>query len=331
MPYTFALVGQTASGKNRLAVEAVEALARLGGPSLEIISLDSMKVYRHMDLGTAKPDAALRARVPHHLLDVVEPSERFDAGRYVALAKEAEARIRARSALPLYVGGTGMYLHFLVYGHFEGPGSDPRVRKRLHALAEAEGSQALHRRLAELDPASASRLHANDLKRLVRALEVYELTGKPLSEVQREERPRSDVALYLYGVRWPRELLDARINRRTAQMFAAGWVDEVRTVRDEHGGFGPQAREALGYREILHWLDTPPEAREVPDEAHLEALVAQRTRRFARRQMTWFKRFPLAWLDLDETSATEQQRAAHAEQLAHAWHATLRHHRINGD
>lgn len=301
-PIVLALVGQTASGKNRLAVEAVEQ-AQL---PVEIVSLDSMKVFRRMDIGTAKPSADLRARVPHHLLDVVDPWEYFDAARYFELFAAVEADIRARGKVPLVVGGTGMYLQLLAHGHFDGPSADSAVRHRLRAEVEAHGSASLHARLQQFDPASAARIHPNDAKRLIRAVEVFELTGRPISAVQTQfDRPRDDVHLALFGLRWDKERLARRINARCREMFAAGWIEEVRAIRDETPGFGPQAGDALGYREILWHL-----AGEW-DLDKTEREVARRTRQFAKRQLNWFRRFPIRWFDLQPDISDSP--AAHAE------------------
>ncbi len=295
-PLVLALVGQTASGKNRLSVDAVTA-AQL---PIEIISLDSMKVYRLMDIGTAKPSPELRARVPHHLIDVVDPWDCFDAARYFESAHRAEAEIRGRGRVPMYVGGTGMYLQMLVHGHFEGPGADEAVRHRLRAELDDIGPAAMHARLAACDAEAARRIHPNDAKRLIRALEIFELTGRPISAVQTQfDRPRDDVALKIFGLRWEKERLARRINARCREMFAEGWVEETRQIRDHTPGFGQQAAEALGYREILwhlagEWTLDKTE-REVP----------RRTRQFAKRQMTWFRRFPIEWVDLGDGLADD--------------------------
>ncbi|MGE3853921.1 MAG: tRNA (adenosine(37)-N6)-dimethylallyltransferase MiaA, partial [Planctomycetota bacterium] len=312
-PLILALVGQTASGKNRAAVEAVTS-ANL---PVEIISMDSMKLYRGMDVGTAKPDAGLRARVPHHLVDVADPHEYFDVARWFAQATEAESAIRARGNVPAYVGGTGMYLHLLVHGHFDGPGADAALRDALRAEIADVGLAALHARLAEVDPAAAARIHPNDEKRIIRALEVHALTGTPISQQQTQaQAPRTDVRFSLCGLRWATPVLDARIDRRCAEMFAAGWIDEVRRIASG-AGFGQQAREALGYREILEHLAAPGRS-----EAETLALVQQRTRRFARKQMTWFRRFgeAIRWFDLDPATASAESVGA---EVAAVWRSAI--------
>jgi tRNA dimethylallyltransferase len=289
------LLGPTASGKTGLALEAAAA----SGAS--ILSMDSMLVYRGMDVGTAKPTPQERARVPHHLIDLVGPEERYDVQRYLADFGEADATVAAEGGRALVVGGTGFYLQALVHGVFDGPPVDADVRARLEARAEAEGSPALHAELSGVDAASADRIHPNDRKRVVRALEVWEQTGRPLSDWQTEwgwtgeERPGRPRRLI--GLRRPEADLDARIGARTRAMLDAGWVEEARRIRDG-SGFGPTAIQALGYREALAVAD----GQLTRDEA--EERIAQRTRRFARKQGTWLRRFPeIEWVDAKAPSA----------------------------
>ncbi len=289
------LVGCTAAGKTALSLALAE---RLGA---EILSMDSMQVYRGLDVGTAKPGPADRARVPHHLLDLVDPDERYDVQRYLADFEAAEAAVRARGRVPLVVGGTGFYLQAILYGLFEGPAVDLALRARLVARAASEGLGALHAELAHADPPSARRIHPNDEKRVVRALEVLEQTGRPLSEWQtewaREGRARAGRPRRIVGLARAEPGLSARIAERTSAMLAAGWVEEARRVRSGPG-FGPTAIQALGYREVLALAD---------GQATLEetaARIALRTRQFARRQRTWFRRFPeIQWIDPESADA----------------------------
>ena len=284
------LVGPTAAGKSELALELCE---RAGA---ELVSLDSMLVYRGMDVGTAKPGAAMRARVPHHMLDLVEPSERYDVQRFLADLRPRLSDIERRGRRVLFVGGTAFYLKALTHGLFAGPPADLELRARVAARVAAEGGDAAHARLSMVDARAAARIHPNDTRRLVRALEVWEQTGRALSDWQREwgwrpgdearGRPRR-----LVGVDRPPAELDARILRRVERMLATGWVEEARAIR-AGAGFGPSAVQALGYREVLELAD----GRLTRDECR--ELVARRTRRFARRQRTWYGKFPeLRWLD----------------------------------
>lgn len=279
------LAGPTASGKSAIALE----VARAGGA--EILSLDSMLVYRGMDVGTAKPTPAERALVAHHLIDLVEPQVSFSVHDWLASAEACLADVRARGRRALFVGGTALYLKALVAGLFRGPDVDRELRAELERRWELEGAAALYGELARADPTSAARLHPNDRKRVVRALEVWLQTGSPLSswqtqwgnggEAQPEQRPHAIVALAIE----PREL-DVRIARRVRAMLAAGWVDEVRAIL-ARGGFGPTARQALGYAEVIALA----EGRK--DEGEAEARIALLTRRFARKQRTWLRRFHL--------------------------------------
>lgn len=297
------LVGPTASGKSELAVELAERL------EAEVCSLDSMAVYRGMDVGTAKPSAEERTRVPHHLFDLVDPRERYDASRYKADAERVAAALMSGGKRALFVGGTAFYLKILVHGLFQGPPPDLALRRAIEERAERLGAEALHTELQGRDPASAERLHPNDVRRVVRALEVLEQTGKPLSAWQTEwrgapSRPHRIVALGLDP-----DSLDERIRARTRAMLAAGWIEEVRAIQAQ-GGFGPTARQALGYGEILDVLEGRSE------EGKLAALIALRTRQFARRQRTWLKHFAgLRWLAAE---APREERLERAQSLLSA-------------
>lgn len=271
------LTGTTASGKNRVGVTLAEAL---GG---EIISLDSMKVYREMSVGTDKPDLELRRRIPHHMVDILDPQDGMNLHRYVEVAHQARQDVRDRGALPIVVGGTALYLNGFLRGVFVGPEADPNFRRGLRAEAQVLGVSALHKRLESVDPSAATRIHPNDYKRVERALEVYALTGRPISALQDQwSRPPSG-PYRLFILTWPRDVLDDRINRRVDAMFERGFLDEVQRVLD-NGGFGRESSQALGYREAIQHLDGEITLREAQD------LAKRRTRRFARRQLTWFRR-----------------------------------------
>ncbi len=293
-----ALVGPTASGKSAVALAVAE---RAGA---EIVSMDSMLVYRGLDVGTAKPSAAERARVPHHLVDLVEPSERYDVQRYLRDARAAVRAIRARGRRALFVGGTGFYLKALVRGLFEGPPVEPALRAELEERARALGPDALHAELAAVDPDAAARLHPNDVRRVVRGLEVWRQTGRRLSDWQREWSAGAGRARVLVGLERGPDELERRIRARTRAMLDAGWADEARAVR-ERDGFGPSARQALGYAEALRLADGELE------RAAAEELIALRTRQFARRQRTWFRHFPdIRWIDAGRADVVPETLAA---------------------
>jgi tRNA dimethylallyltransferase len=280
--------GQTASGKERLALEVS---AQLGG---EIISADSMKVYLEMDIGTAKPSAEQRAATVHHLLDVADPGETFSTAVWARRAEEAILDIARRGRVPIISGGTPLYLKALLEGMFEGPAANDAIRQRLTAESDAGGTAALHARLAGVDTAAAARIHPNDLRRIVRALEVWELTGTPISELQKQwgtQRPRWRPLVV--AVRRQRDDLTCRIEQRVQRMLDAGLIEETRRLVARPGGLAQGPRQALGYAEVLEFLDG-----KLTREELLPAIVAH-TRQFARRQTTWLTRFPdVVWLDI---------------------------------
>jgi len=281
------ITGQTASGKERLAAEVA---ARLGG---EIISADSMKVYRSMDIGTAKASAEQRAKAPHHLLDVADPGETFSTARWLELAEAAIRDTRARGRVPVVSGGTPLYLKALLEGLFEGPSADAGVRAHLRDEADRCGTPALHERLSEVDPAAAERIHPNDLRRIVRALEVWELTGTPISDLQEQWGSRTtDYRPLVVAIRRDSGDLTSRITERVGRMIDAGLVDEVRALAARTAGLAKGPRQALGYAEVLDFLDG-----RLTAEALAPAMIAH-TRQFARRQMTWLRRFEgIEWLN----------------------------------
>lgn len=282
------LVGPTASGKTELSLALAE---RLGA---ELVSLDSMQVYRGMDIGTAKASAAERERVPHHMLDLVDASERYDVQAFQRDLLDVLADLESRGVVPLFVGGTAFYLKALTEGIFDGPPVDEAVRAALEAEYVAVGGEVLHRRLAELDPASAGRIHANDRKRLIRALEVHAQTGRSLSDWQREwgwhgvsRAPRRRT---LVGLEVPRDALAERIEARIEAMLDAGWCAEALRVRASCG-FGPTAIQALGYAEALQLADGE------LTRAEFVERVSAKTRQFARKQRTWYRKFDdLTWI-----------------------------------
>jgi tRNA dimethylallyltransferase len=293
------VVGPTAVGKTAFALDLAEELGA------DIVSLDSMQVYRRMDVGTAKPSAADRARVPHACLDLVEPSTRYDVSRYLEDARSALADARARGRRALFVGGTGFYLKALAAGLFGGPSTDLALRARLNERALQEGSAALHAELARVDPPSAVRIHPNDAKRVVRALEVLAQTGRPLSDWQRQwGRARDgEPPLRLVGLSLPGDEHERRIVARVEAMLAGGWVEEVRSIRATVG-FGPTAIQALGYRDVLALADGA-----LTREACLERVV-RHTRQFVRRQRTWFRSFAeIRWLDPRAAGVLAEARA----------------------
>lgn len=297
------LIGPTASGKSALALRVAEAAGA------ELVSLDSMLVYRGMDVGTAKPTRAERERVRHHLLDLVLPHEDFDVARFQAELVRALEDAERRGARVLFVGGTGFYLKVLLERMFEGPAVDRELRARIEARCATEGNVALHAELARVDAPSAARIHANDTKRLVRALEVFEQTGRALSAWQTEwssfGAASAGRARKLAGLELPVPELDRRIAERTRAMLDAGWADEALAI-ETAGGFSKTAIQALGYREVLEL------AHGRATRADTEAQIALATRQFARRQRTWYRKFPeTAWFpaaEAGENASAEDAR-----------------------
>ncbi len=277
-PPAIALLGATASGKTALALD----WARDGG--FEVVSIDSALVYRGLDIGAAKPDAAARAAVPHHLLDLRDPHEAYSAAELAADARVAMDAIRGRGRVPLLVGGTGLYFRALLRGLSELPEADPATRASLAEEHHALGTRMLHERLARLDPVAAARIHPNDPQRVLRALEVVALTGRPLSAQQRAARARCPYRVLKLALMPPRAVLHARIAARFDAMLDAGFLDEARRLRAAPG-FDPDrpALRAVGYRQAFRHLDG------ATDAASFRAEALAATRQLAKRQTTWLR------------------------------------------
>lgn len=293
-PPLLVLLGPTATGKTALALHLAPPLGA------EVVSADSAMVYRHLDVGTAKPSAEERRRVPHHLVDVVPPDRRFSVAEFVRAARAAVADILARGRVPLVVGGTGLYIRALVEGYplerVPVP-PDPALRERLQEEARRHGPEHLHRRLAALDPDAAARIHPRDLKRVIRALEVLAHGARPARDVPPEATPWRVLKL---GLTCPRPALYRRIDRRTEAQFAAGFVEEVRRLLAM--GYRPEdpGLQVLGYRHVVAHL----RGRLSREEAI--ALTQRDTRRYAKRQLTWFRRERgVRWIDVEGRSPEE--------------------------
>ncbi len=297
------ILGVTASGKGRLAFDLAESLGA------EIISIDSMKVYRRMDIGTAKPPKEVRQRIKYHLIDIVEPSESFSVGAFLEAAMSAIEQIKSRNKPVIAVGGTALYIKALLYGLFEGPGTDERIRAELKERAQAEGLIELHRQLEKIDPVAAERIHPNDSKRIIRALEVYALTGKPISNLQQQWNKRNTQYAIrntvnnwtIIGLRREKTEESKRINSRVKKMIAAGFVDEVKSLLAEEKPLSKQARCAIGYAEIIEYMNGQITLEEATE------LIKKNTRRLAKNQRTWFKTFKsVHWLDIEPDEPPEK-------------------------
>jgi tRNA dimethylallyltransferase len=271
------LTGPTGSGKSEFALRLAEARGA------EIIAMDSMTLYRGLDVGTAKPTPEERRRVPHHLIDALAPWESANVAWWLDRAIDCCRDIESRGRQVFFVGGTPLYLKALLHGLFEGPPVDAELRQRLESEARDDGTR-LHARLAEVDAPTAARLHPNDLRRVVRALEVWESTGRRMSDLQREwqDEPASEM-LRCWWIDRPRDDLYARINARVERMMAAGWPEEVRTLLQLERPLSRQASQALGYAEVRDYVEGK------SDRESTIALIQLRNRQFAKRQLTWFR------------------------------------------
>jgi tRNA dimethylallyltransferase len=287
------LCGPTAAGKTALALDLAGRLP------FEAISADSRQVFRGMDIGTAKPTLSERQRLPHHLLDVADPGESFSAADFVRLARPVVAALAAAGKRPLLVGGTGLYIRALTEGLLDAPAADPFLREALRKVEAEEGEGTLHRRLCDRDPEAAARIHPRNLVRIIRALEVLELSGQRISEMQRAhafgERP---FRLLKIGVMPAREELMRRIDLRAERMLAEGLLEEVRGLLAQGYGAQSKAMRTIGYREMAQHLG---------GELSLDEALARiktETRRYAKRQLTWFRADPsIIWVDSSEESA----------------------------
>ncbi len=284
------LTGPTATGKSEAGVMVAE---RLRG---EIVSADSMLIYRGMDIGTAKPTRKDMRGIPHHMIDIVDPDEDYSAALFQKQARNVIANIHKRNKLPILVGGTGLYIRAVIDDYdFSGIGGDQYLRDRLFKEAEENGSGVLHKRLSAVDPGTASKLHPKDIRRIIRALEVYYFTGKPISSYQRVRCSNSLYKIVMFGLFMEREKLYRRIEQRVDKMIASGLIEEVRGLLQR--GFHKElnSMRGLGYKEISGYL---------AGESSLERavdLLKRNTRRFAKRQLTWFRRDErIKWCDIEK-------------------------------
>jgi tRNA dimethylallyltransferase len=290
------ILGVTASGKGRIGFDLARDM------DAEIISIDSMKVYRRMDIGTAKPSREARKGVEYHLIDVAEPSDSYSVGIFIDQAQCAIEQTKSRKKNIVAVGGTALYIKALLYGLFEGPGSDEQIRNELRKRAEVEGLAEMHRELSQIDPAAAERINPNDRKRIIRALEVYRITGKSISGFQRQwEQARMKHDWTIIGLRREKDDASGRINRRVKKMIAAGLVDEVKALLAEEKPLSQQARCAIGYSEIIDYLNGETSLEDAAE------LIKIHTRRLAKSQRTWFRTFrAVNWLDIEADEPSER-------------------------
>ena len=283
------VVGTTASGKTDLAIAIAE---RISG---EIISADSVQVYREFDRGTGKPSAEEKARAPHHMIDICDPHDAIDAARFVALADRAIADVRSRGGVPIVCGGTFLWARALLLGLAPIPAGDESIRCELRAIADSQGVESLHAMLRDVDPESAGRLHANDFVRVSRALEVFRLSGKPLSVWHREHAFKETRHPHrLIGVDQPRDALDARIRARVELWMSAGWVADVQSLIDR-GYLSTRAMGSVGFAEIAKAIEVASQSSTPINVEELTEQIIRKTRVFARRQRTWLRDENVTW------------------------------------
>jgi tRNA dimethylallyltransferase len=306
-PAKILILGVTASGKGRVAFELAENMGA------EIVSIDSMKVYRRMDIGTAKPPKEARQQIRYYLIDMVEPSESFSVGKFLDLAYDAIEQITSRNKHIIAVGGTALYIKALLYGLFEGPAADQQIRAELKKRVETEGLTHLYQELTQVDPIAAERISPKDAKRIIRALEVYQLTGKPISSFQKQwdslavagtatdDRGQKNHEWTIIGLRRDKTEESRRVNARVKKMIADGLVDEVKSLLAEEKPLSPQARSAIGYAEIIDCLNGRYSLEEAVE------LIKRNTRRLAKHQRTWFKTFRnVNWIDIKPDESAEK-------------------------
>ena len=289
------ILGPTAVGKTEIAIQLAQHL------DAEIVSLDSRQIYREMDIGTAKPTPDQRGAVPHHLIDCVNVDQPFSVAEYQRSADVAITEIRERGKRAMAVGGAGLYFRGLIDGLFDGPGADAEIRSKLQREADEHGNVALHERLRRCDPETADRVHPNNRVKVIRALEVYELTGKPISALQQQwktDEPR--YSFRAFGLNIPRETLYQRIEERVDRMVEVGLIEEVKGLLDQGYPRNCVAMQSFGYKELIDYLDRNRTLHEAI------TLLKQNTRRFAKRQLTWFRNDPrIEWLDTSQFSSID--------------------------
>ncbi|MBQ3281818.1 MAG: tRNA (adenosine(37)-N6)-dimethylallyltransferase MiaA [Eubacterium sp.] len=284
-----AVAGPTAAGKTEFAIRIAKALDG------EIVSCDSMQLYKYMDIGSAKPTKEQLAEVPHHLVDMIDPRDDFSVAKYQKLAKEAIEDIFSRGKMPVICGGTGLYLESLIYDlDFAAEPEDEHAREKYYEIAEHEGPEALYSILKEKDPASAARIHQNNIKRVVRALEAFD-NGKPIDDINTAPEKTKDYGVVLIGITRDREELYDRINRRVDQLMDMGLLEEVKSLVAMGLGFDDISMKGIGYKELIGYLNGEYDL----DEA--VRLIKRNTRHFAKRQMTWFRRYEdMNWFNVSE-------------------------------
>jgi tRNA dimethylallyltransferase len=295
MKKLLAMVGPTASGKSELALSLS---IRLDG---EIVSADSRQCFRFLDIGTSKPTKEDQKRIPHHFVDILDPNQDYNAGKFGSDARKTITAIVARGKQPILVGGSGLYIKAVIDGFFDGPGRDPEIRSGLEARLKTDGANGLMKELLRVDPVSASVMELSKPRRIIRALEVYHITGKPLSAFHMEQASAPPFETVQIGLEWERARLYDRINKRVDLMLSYGLVEEVKRLRDRGYSPGLNALNTVGYKEVFDYINGKTSRDEMVD------IMKRNTRRFAKRQLTWFRSDKrIKWVKLDDTMSLAQ-------------------------
>ena len=292
MPTLLAIVGPTASGKTPLSLILADRLAG------EIVSADSRQVYRYLDIGTAKPTQEEQNRIPHHFVDILDPAEEYNAGRFGVEARHKIAELFRSGKKPILVGGSGLYVRAVIDGFFEGPGKDPHIRAHLELRLLNEGPEALLAELRRVDPLAADRMELKKPRRIIRALEVYAITGRPLSTYHQEQSSPPPFDVIQFAMAGKRESLYRQIELRVDKMLSGGLIEEVRSLQNRGYDRSLNSLNTVGYKEVFDFLES-----KTTYERMVE-LIKRNTRRFAKRQLTWFRADKrIQWIDVDESSS----------------------------
>lgn len=289
------IVGPTASGKTKLSIDL--ALRCKG----EIVSADSRQIYRYMDIGTAKPSEKELNSVKHHFINELNPDIFFSAGKFGKLSRKVVNKILSEGKIPIITGGSGLYIRSLVDGIFSGNYKDFNIREKLEKFQNVYGKEAFYKRLEDVDPEAAERIHPNDTKRIIRALEVFEISGKPISTVQKKETKPADFISFIFGIKWPREKLYNRIDKRVDLMIESGLIDEVKSLLLKGYSSKMNSLDSLGYKEVISYLNGDYDFNVMVDK------IKTNTRHFAKRQLTWFRKDQrIDWIDMSSINSNDR-------------------------
>jgi tRNA dimethylallyltransferase len=290
-----AIVGPTASGKSKLAIKIAQRL------KTEIISADSRQIFKELTVGTAKPDEEDLKKIKHHFINQISLSEQYDVGKFVKEAEKIINELHSLNKIPIVVGGSGLYISSLLYGIFEGPSADEEIRQSLEKELREKGLESLCQKLMEFDPETYAKIDKNNPRRVIRALEVYYLTGKPISQLQKEKQKTPEFENLIFGLKWERQKLYERINQRVDQMIKAGLIDEVQNILKKFGKDVNVALQTVGYKEVIEFLNG-----EISYDDMIE-LIKRNTRRYAKRQLTWFRKDKnIQWIEIQSEDEFEE-------------------------